>query len=109
MNEYKQIYFTDYWNDVIRPQVIKRDKGICQDCHKLILRKATIHHIIELNDDNYTNYDIAYGLDNLKLVCPKCHNKIHKKGFSKESNDMNYKKETIVNEDLEIDYSKRKD
>ncbi len=103
-NDRYQIYESDYWKDVIRPTIIKRDKGICQICHKLILRKWTIHHIIELTDENYTDPKIAYGLDNLILVCSKCHNKLHPEKLHKE-----IEKQTIVNDDLTINYSKRKE
>lgn len=103
MNEHKKIYETKRWQ-IVRQQVINRDRDICQKCGKFILKKRTIHHIIELTDENYTNDAIAYGLDNLQELCFKCHNNIHEKGF----NDNKYVKNTIVDDELNIDYSKRK-
>ena len=58
-----------------------------------------MHHKEELSEDNYTNYDIAFGLDNLVACHPDCHDQHHLRfGY----------KGTIVNDDLSIDYSKRK-
>ena len=102
MNDYKQIYYTDYWINEVRPYILRKYHNICQGCNKLILKKPTVHHIIELNDKNYTDYNIAYGEDNLTLLCPKCHNKVHEKGF------YNFNKKIITDENLNIDYSKRK-
>ena len=98
MENHDKIYKTKYWEDVIRPAIIDRDKGICYFCGKLVSRRATVHHIEELNENNYTNYDIAYGLDNLVLCHSYCHDYHHKRFGYKES---------IVCDDLTIDYQKR--
>ncbi len=51
----------------------------CEVCHKLIHKKyqAIGHHKIELNMMNVNDPSISLNLDNLMLVCHKCHNDIH--------------------------------
>lgn len=94
----KAVYKSKLWKEV-RLAVIDRDKGICYFCGKIINRKATVHHLEELNEENYTNYDIAYNMDNLVACHSDCHN-IHHERFGYKG--------SIVNDDLSIDYSKRK-
>lgn len=98
--EYKKIYKSKYWESV-RQAVIKRDKDICFFCGKLILSRRTIHHKEELNEDNYLDYRVAYDLDNLVECHAKCHNIHHDRFGYREKN-------TIVNDDLSIDYERRK-
>lgn len=57
---------------------------ICEMCHnKTVARKGTdgqrfiVHHKVSLTPQNINNFDIAYGWDNLMLLCLECHNKIH--------------------------------
>lgn len=91
------IYHTTRWKH-IREAVIFRDKDICFFCGQLILKRRTIHHIEELNEDNWQDESIAYNLDNLVECHDTCHNAHHDRhGFKK----------TIVNLNLDIDYSKR--
>lgn len=98
MNEHKKVYKTKYWQK-IREEVFTRDRLVCYFCGRLCTEKgATVHHKEELNENNWQDYDVAYGLDNLVTCHRDCHN-IHHQRFG-------YKK-TIVKENLEIDYSKR--
>lgn len=61
--------------------VIQRDKGLCQHCLKEgIYRKGTeVHHIVMLNEKNQHNEVIAFGTDNLILLCKNCHNDAHER------------------------------
>lgn len=93
----KAVYKTPRWA-YIRKAVIQRDKDICYFCGKLILRKRTIHHLQEIDEDNYSDDNIAFNLENLVECHNTCHD-IHHQRFSKQS---------IVNDDLSIDYEKRK-
>ena len=68
MEKHKQIYKTKLWQET-RRAVIERDRAICYFCGKVIGKRATVHHIKELNEENFTDFDIAYNMDN--LVC--CH------------------------------------
>ena len=92
------VYKNPRW-EYLRQAVIQRDRDICYFCKKLILKKRTIHHIIEINEQNYSDENIAFNLDNLVECHDECHD-IHHKRFYKQC---------IVNDDLEIDYSKRKE
>lgn len=92
-----RVYHTKRWEHT-RQAVILRDKDICFFCGKLILKRRTIHHLEELNEDNWQDENIAYNLDNLVECHDTCHNSHHDRhGFKK----------SIVNLDLNIDYSKR--
>lgn len=99
MEHYQRaIYKSKQWQEV-RKAVIDRDKSICFFCGKIINRRATVHHKEELSEDNYTDWNIAYNMDNLVACHSDCHNQHHERfGF----------KGSIVNDDLTIDYSRRK-
>lgn len=99
--EYYQevVYKNPRWQSV-RNAVIKRDRDICYFCGKLILKRRTIHHLIEIDENNYSDENIAFNLDNLVECHDECHN-IHHERFGY--------KQSIVNDDLTIDYSKRKE
>jgi ribosomal protein S27AE len=51
---------------IIRQQVLQRDKSRCTECG--YGKELHVHH------DSYPLIDI---IDNLRLVCRKCHKKIH--------------------------------
>ena len=57
-----------------RDIVKKRDRMICQHCHRPILHRYIVDHIIPLTLENYHDANLAYGLDNLQLLCQDCHN-----------------------------------
>lgn len=94
----KTFYKSPEWH-AVRQAVIDRDKGICYFCGQIVLKRMTVHHIQELNEENWMNPEISLNLDNLVLCHAECHNEHHKRWGYKES---------IANDDLTIDYSKRK-
>ena len=94
----EKVYKTARWKK-IRQAVIDRDKDICYFCHRLILKRRTIHHLQELNEENWNDEEVAYNLDNLVECHDDCHNIHHRRWGYKES---------VVNTDLTIDYSKRR-
>ena len=96
----KAVYKNPRWQ-YIRKAVINRDRDICFFCGKLILKSRTIHHLIEITKENYSDENIAFNLDNLVECHRECHDRYHDR-FVKEKN-------TIVLDDLDIDYSKRKE
>lgn len=69
MDDIKQLYRRKKWNDVKR-EIIARDNGRCQECHKLITGRFIIHHKTPATLDNF------YDRNNLELVCQECHNKL---------------------------------
>lgn len=99
MEYWQQAVYKDPRWPYLRKAVIRRDKDICYFCGKLILKRRTIHHLIELTPENYSDENIAFNLDNLVECHIDCHN-IHHGRFGKQ---------TIVDKDLNIDYQKRKE
>lgn len=98
MKDRKSVYKTKLWEET-RKAVLERDRGICFFCGKLIANRPTVHHIEELNESNFDDFDVAFNMENLVACHADCHNLWHGRfGY----------KPTIVNRDLSIDYSKRK-
>lgn len=70
MIEYKK-YQSPQWKEISK-MVRIRDNMICQMCGRKVFGKdAHVHHI----DGNRQHND----MDNLILLCPDCHSKIHHK------------------------------
>lgn len=93
----KAVYKCPNWKG-IREQVITRDKGICYFCGQLVTRRQTVHHLEEINENNFSDINIAFNLDNLVLCHADCHDEHHHRFGYKSS---------IVNDDLSINYEKR--
>lgn len=77
-NSMHAFYTSKEWYDVKR--MLMLDRGmICEHCGKLIREKhqAIGHHKIELTMANVNDPTISLNMDNLMLVCNKCHNAIH--------------------------------
>ena len=51
--------------------------GITEYLDKEHRVKGIVHHKEHLNATNVMNDNIAYGFDNLELLCLECHNSIH--------------------------------
>lgn len=99
MEYYKAKVYKDPRWAYLRKAVIQRDRDICYFCGKLITKRRTIHHLIEITKDNYSDPMIAFNLDNLVECHADCHNQYHDR----------FGKPTIVNADLDIDYRKREE
>ena len=98
MEYYRKAVYKDPRWEKVRQAVIQRDRDICYFCGKLILKKRTIHHLIEIDENNYRDPKIAFNLDNLVECHHGCHDQYHDR----------FGKGTIVNADLDIDYERRK-
>lgn len=97
MDNRKRVYKTKLWQET-RKAVIERDRAICFFCGKIITKRPTVHHKEELNEENFTDFDIAFNMDNLVACHAECHN-LHHERFSKHS---------IVDPfTLEVNYSRR--
>ena len=78
-------YRSKPWIELMKCIKLQRvnDEGIllCEHCHKPIVKSYDCigHHIIELTDDNVNDANISLNPDNVMLVHPRCHNKIHNK------------------------------
>jgi hypothetical protein len=71
--ERQSFYSSPEWTKVA-PKVWKRDKGICQRCHKhhVDCEQIHIHHII-----SFQIKAVRAKLSNLTLLCNKCHRWVH--------------------------------
>lgn len=92
----KAVYESPVWKR-LRKAVIARDKDICYFCGKLILKRRTIHHKIEITEENYKDENISFNMDNLVECHPYCHD-MHHNRFGR----------MVVYDNLEIDYETRK-
>lgn len=98
LENHKKVYKTKLWQET-RKAVIERDRSICYFCGKIVTGRPTVHHLIELTEENYTDFDIAYNMNNLVTCHPECHDEAHSR----------FSKQTIVDPfTLEIDYTRRK-
>ena len=68
------LYRSKEWREVVRPFVIDRDGGLCVRCGA---PGIIVHHKIWLTPQNINDPYIAYGADNLELLCEKCHGLEH--------------------------------
>ena len=81
-------YRSKEWENLLK--VLKNERIdasgniICAYCGKPIVRSYDCigHHITELTEENYTDYNISLNPVNIQLVHHKCHNLIHNKLFS---------------------------
>lgn len=115
-------YRSDQWGNLL--VILKNDPKrqdlqgniICAHCGKPIVRAYDCigHHIIELTEENYTDYNISLNPDNIALVHHKCHNIIHNKlSYSQRqvfivygsplSGKSSYVREAMAEGDLIID------
>ncbi|MBQ8574815.1 MAG: HNH endonuclease [Clostridia bacterium] len=65
----KKFYGSKRWKKK-RKKIYERDGGLCVKCGN---PGKIVHHIIPLSPENIDDPNIAYGDDNLELVCEACH------------------------------------
>lgn len=81
-------YRSREWENLLKVIKLQRADShgniICEHCDKPILKAYDCigHHITELTEENYTDYNISLNPVNIKLVHHKCHNIIHNKLYS---------------------------
>lgn len=76
-----QFYSSKAWQN-LRWQRILEEQFICQECHENYMlhpEKLIGHHSVELSPENITNPNIALNSSLIKIVCKKCHDKLHKR------------------------------
>lgn len=95
-----KFYKSKAWKDV-RQFVINRDNSKCWYCGKFILKRIEVHHKIELTEQNVGDWNISLNPENLVCMHSKCHTEHH------DRLKRNLPKEIIVDDELNIDYSKR--
>ena len=78
-------YQSKEWVNLMRvirmERVNEQGQIICEHCGKPIVRKYDCigHHVIELDESNVNDANIALNPENIMLVHHRCHNKIHNK------------------------------
>ena len=81
-------YRSREWENLLKVIKLQRADSqgniICEHCGKPIVRSYDCigHHVTELTEENYTDYNISLNPVNIKLVHHKCHNIIHNKLYS---------------------------
>ena len=81
-------YRSKQWENLLRvlrnERIDSQGNIICAHCGKPIVKKYDCigHHVIELTEENYTDYNISLNPENIQLLHHKCHNLIHNKLFS---------------------------
>ncbi len=78
MARHPEIYASPDWEPA-RQYVIARANGLCEHCYKKgkVRIGKEVDHIIELNEKNKHEWNIAYNPDNLQYLCTDCHNHKH--------------------------------
>jgi 5-methylcytosine-specific restriction endonuclease McrA len=69
-----QFYQSKAWK-ALREQVQNDYRMRCAGCGKLILGRAIVDHITEINPDNHDDEQITLNPANLQLLCHPCHNR----------------------------------
>ena len=96
--EQEAFYKSKKWQKV-REAYFKKAKGLCEVClsEGLIKQGEIVHHIIEMDPEKIKNEQLAYGFDNLQLVCRDCHAKLHKpKRRSKKRYEIDEQGKVII-------------
>lgn len=93
-------YQSAEWNRC-RKAYIASVGGLCEMCRQrgLLTAGRVVHHKTHLTLQNYTDPEIAYGFQNLMLLCQACHEEIHK-GKSRYRFSEDGHVETIAPRDL---------
>lgn len=91
----KGFYNSAAWQ-TLRKQALKRDCFTCQICKS---RATEVHHLIELNEENFKDKNISLNLNNLQSLCHFCHNKITK---AEQSNSYDCDSKYFFNERGEL-------
>ena len=118
VNSLYNFYRCKEWID-FRKYIIQQRGLICEECGKNIFeaKQAIIHHIQHLNEKNFLDKKISLNPDNVKVICPQCHNEIHNRTFVKQNviiiitppfspNWEKWKKENIKESDFIFDINK---
>lgn len=73
-----KFYKTSTWRDCRNAYAATRGH-LCERClsRGILSHGEIVHHKIELTPDNINDPAIAYGFDNLELLCRFCHAEVH--------------------------------
>jgi 5-methylcytosine-specific restriction endonuclease McrA len=99
MNWKTKFYNSKAWRQT-RALVVSRDESICRMCGGIIVGAPHVHHTVELNESNYRDAGISLNLDLLETLHHECHDRRHGRFGVGE-------KVVIVDDELNVDYTKR--
>lgn len=63
------------WQNQIRKSLLEKQNYCCANCNNNIEVENEIHHIIPV----YQNLNLAFNINNVKLICKQCHKNEHNK------------------------------
>ena len=81
----QEFYWSRQWRDFSASVVASRRTSsgdvICAHCGLPIARPydLILHHLVELDETNFTDSEVAFNPDNVVCVHSSCHNVIHAK------------------------------
>lgn len=89
--EQEEFYRSYKWKST-REAYFRKAKGLCEVCLEkgMITQGEIVHHKIEMNSKNIQNEQLAFGFDNLQLVCRKCHAEIHEREKKRNGRNKRY-------------------
>lgn len=82
----------------------KKMCGLCERCRAkgYFVPGEIVHHKIHLTAENVHDASISLNFDNLELLCAACHNKEHKKKYSRRWKYIDGKLVTFEDPESEI-------
>ena len=74
----REFYESRRWRSVRAAYAASVD-GLCERCrkHGRFVPGDIVHHKVHLTPNNVNDPNLAYGWDNLELLCIECHNTVH--------------------------------
>lgn len=98
----KDFYRSRRWQDCRRAYGQKRG-WLCEEClgRNVLSYGEIVHHKIPLTAENIDDPEIAYGFNNLELVCRQCHDELHGKLRERKRYHFDENHEIVIEEPLE--------
>ncbi len=84
MKEYaRKFYKSQAWKGV-RQLAMDRSHGLCERCLRAgyLVPGEAVHHKIEITAENIHDKTVTLNLDNLEVLCRKCHAEVHMNGLN---------------------------
>jgi|GEM_PF-488354 len=95
-----KFYKSKSWK-ILRQKMINQKKGICDLCGELIIGSPEVHHMVELTEANAKIPEISLNPALLEVLHHECHDRRHGRFIGE-------KQGIIVDDELNIDYGRRK-
>ena len=105
-SEWASAFYTSTMWKKTRASYISYRRGLCERCRErgIVRAGVEVHHIQPLTQDNINDANVTLNWNNLMLLCPTCHDEIHKRTEKKTRH-----KRFIVNADGTITTRKSKE